>query len=97
MTLAHLAVEELHAELFAAVGVGGELGVAAQEMAILADLEREGVGGGSGLDGGFDAPLAGFHEDPLCGFEAFSKVSAELGFAAPVLPFHSPAVAVSSR
>ena len=29
MTLAHLAVEELHAELFAALGMGGELGVAA--------------------------------------------------------------------
>ncbi len=29
MTLAHLAVEELHAELFTALGMGGELGVAA--------------------------------------------------------------------
>ena len=48
-------------------------------MAILADLEREGVGGGSGLDGGFDAPFAGFHEDPFFGFEALGEFG-ERGF-----------------
>ncbi len=79
MTLAHLAVEELHAELFAAFGVGGKLRVAAEEMPILADFKREGVGGGGGLDGGFDAPLTGLHDDPFFGFETLGEFG-ESGF-----------------
>lgn len=73
MTLAHFAVEELHAELFATCRVGCELFMAAKEVPVFADFECNRIGDCSGFNGRFDAPFTRFYDDPFLGFEAFGE------------------------